>query len=215
MWDAGLASGSLGLVITLWGVIRSATTIDQCRASLGEAPRRFSWFDRARYLRIPKPDWMERTDALAEILEDQGVLLAEGRLVWCALVQANTALFTHGRYDHPAAVIYSPDTAVFDDSPDLLLDIARKLYRLKGTQQQDPELAAFSRMLASEVDREMRLEVPRRLAGSSSIYCTDILVTRKHLPDQVLSESVFPLLIAPEHTAMTMMLPSRFWPAST
>ncbi|MER7910436.1 hypothetical protein [Streptomyces sp. NPDC096068] len=104
---------------------------------------------------------------------------------------------------------------MFDGIPDLLLDIARKLYRLKGTRQQDPELATFSRMLASEMDREMRLEVPRRLTGSAAVYCTDIVVARRHLPGRTPSESVVPLLIAPEHTEMTMMLPSRFWPTST
>ncbi|MFJ7128784.1 hypothetical protein [Streptomyces sp. NPDC098101] len=70
-------------------------------------------------------------------------------------------------------------------------------------------------MLASEMDREMRLEVPRRLTGSAAVYCTDIVVARRHLPGRTPSESVVPLLIAPEHTEMTMMLPSRFWPTST
>lgn len=127
-------------------------------------------------------------------------------------MQANNDLFARGGHDLPAAVIYGPDTAVFDDSPDLILAIARKLYRWKGTHQRDPELAAFSRMLASEMDREMRLEVPRRLTGSVTVYCTDIIVARRHLRGRVLSEPIFPLLIAPEHAAMTMMLPSRFWP---
>lgn len=200
-------------MVTLCGVTGSTTAIAQCRAALGEAPRRFSWFDKVRYLRIPRSDWVEREDPLAEILKAQDVLLSEGRLVWGAIVQANNALFARGWDDLPAAVIYSPDTAVFDDSPDLLLDIAQELYRLKGTRQQDPELAAFSRMLASEMDREMRLEVPRRLTGSAAVYCTDVIVARRHLPGRVLNERVFPLLIAPERTAMTMMLPSRFWPS--
>lgn len=120
------------MVATLCGVTRSTTAIAQCRASLGEAPRSFSWFDKFRYLRIPRSDWVEREDPLAEILKAQDLLLAEGRLVWGALVQANSDLFVRGWHDLPAAVIYSPDTSVFDDSPDLLLDIARKLYQLKG-----------------------------------------------------------------------------------
>ncbi|MFD3729629.1 hypothetical protein [Streptomyces sp. NPDC058671] len=86
------------------------TAIAQCRAALGEAPRRFSWFDKFRHLRIPRSDWVEREDPLAEILKAQNVLLAEGRLVWGALVQANSALFERCRDDLPAAVIYSPDT---------------------------------------------------------------------------------------------------------
>ncbi|MFF7079606.1 hypothetical protein [Streptomyces lavendulae] len=110
----------------------STTLIDQCRASLGKAPRQFSWFDKFRYLRIPRSDWVEREDPLAEILKVQDLLLAEGRMVWGAIVQANSDLFARGWHDLPAAVIYSPDTAVFDGSPDLLLDIARKLYPIEG-----------------------------------------------------------------------------------
>ncbi|MFD8144702.1 hypothetical protein [Streptomyces sp. NPDC059708] len=68
-------------------------------------------------------------------------------------------------------------------------------------------------MLASETDREMRLEVPHILTGGVVVYCTDIIVARRHLPGRVLNEPVFPLLIAPRRTLMTMMLPSRYWPA--
>ncbi|MFE5595167.1 hypothetical protein [Streptomyces sp. NPDC056549] len=50
--------------------------------------------------------------------------------------------------------------------------------------------------------------------ADGQLYCTDIIVARRHLPGRALSESVFPLLITPEHTEMTMMLPSRFWPTS-
>ncbi|EFL19786.1 predicted protein [Streptomyces sp. C] len=46
------------------------------------------------------------------------------------------------------------------------------------------------------------------------MYCTDIIVARRHLPGRVGSEPLFPLLIAPEHTAISMMLPSRSLSAS-
>ncbi|MFF4583745.1 hypothetical protein [Streptomyces sp. NPDC001389] len=70
-------------------------------------------------------------------------------------------------------------------------------------------------MLAGEMDREMRWEVSRRLTGSAPVYCTDVIEpARRYIPGRALSGSVFPLLIAPEHTAMSRMLPSRFRPAS-
>ncbi|MCX4808485.1 hypothetical protein ACFWWM_23575 [Streptomyces sp. NPDC058682] len=47
----------------------STMVIAQCRASLGEAPRRFSWFDKFRCLRMPRSDCVEREDPLAEILK--------------------------------------------------------------------------------------------------------------------------------------------------
>ncbi|MYT69663.1 MULTISPECIES: hypothetical protein [unclassified Streptomyces] len=210
----GPVYGSPGRVTILCGVTGSIAPLAQCRTSLGHPPRHFSWFDRFSYLRIPRSGWAWLGDPLGQILEVQDLLLTEGRLVWGAVVQANNELFERGWRDRPAAVIYSPDTAVFDDNPELLLTIARKLYRLKETWQADPELHAFSRMLTSEVDRQMRMQVPRQLTGSADVYCTDIIVARRHLPGRVLNEPLVPLLIAPEHTAMTMMLPSRFWSAS-
>ncbi|WP_211280276.1 hypothetical protein [Streptomyces lushanensis] len=194
----------------------TAGVIGQCRLSLGSAPRSFSWIDRRRYLRIPEPRWMRpnANDPLREILREQDSLLREGRLVWGALVQANTLLFQPGKDDHPAEVVYSPDAADFDNNPVRLLDIARSLYSLKGTEQSDPELMAFSEHLANEMERGMRMPLPHKLTAGATVYNTAVLISRRHLPDGVLHSSVFPLIIHPEKTAMTMMLPSRYWPTA-
>ncbi|NUK00947.1 hypothetical protein [Streptomyces lunaelactis] len=186
--------------------------LNECRSNLGPAPRSFDFLDKRRYARIPRPEWIAAAEPLQEILRQQNTLLREGRLVWASLVQANELLFRPGDHDHPSTVIYSPDTAAFDDDPDRLRGIARALYALKGTGQEDAELAAFSRTLASEMEYEMRMRVPQSLAGDAEVYCTDIIVSRRHLPDGVLRSPLFPLIIHPEKTAMTMMLPSRYWP---
>ncbi|WP_327234542.1 hypothetical protein OG349_11655 [Streptomyces sp. NBC_01317] len=133
-------------------------------------------------------------------------------MVWAALVQANVLLFRPGSGDHPAEVVYGPDPKAFDDCPDSLSGIARSLFSLKGTEQYDPELQVFSDHLADEMERTMRMPVPRKLAGNETVHITCVIVARRHLPEQVLHGSIFPLLIHPEKTDVTMILPSRYWP---
>jgi hypothetical protein len=38
------------------------------------------------------------------------------------------------------------------------------------------------------------------------------VVSRNHLPGGRLLDNLFPLLVAPERTEATMILPGRFWP---
>ncbi|WP_432173924.1 hypothetical protein [Streptomyces sp. Tue6028] len=151
-------------------------------------------------------------DPLLDILEQQDLLLEKGTVVWASIVQANNLLFEPGRNDHPAVVLYSTDPEIFDDQPEELRVIARKLFSLKGKLLSDPELQPFSNMLCREMSREMRMPVPRSLVGSAPVYCTDVIVARRHLPSGTLSSGLFPLLIHPTCSA-TMILPSRFWPA--
>ena len=188
-----------------------AELIARCRENLGTAPRSFSRRDRQTYLHVRRPWWLRSKDALIDVIEQQDLLLEQGIVVWASIVQANNRLFKPGRGSLPAVVLYCADPETFDDRPDELRDIAGKLFSTKGKRLDDPELQAFSDMLASELDREMRMPVPRSLAGSAPLYCTDVLVSRRHLPDGRLGQGLFPLLILPDHDA-TMILPSRFWP---
>jgi hypothetical protein len=43
------------------------------------------------------------------------------------------------------------------------------------------------------------------------VFYTVALVVRKHLPEGVLRSRPFPLLVLPEQTTATMILPSRYW----
>ncbi|WP_405861194.1 hypothetical protein OG407_24480 [Streptomyces sp. NBC_01515] len=188
-----------------------AELIAQCRENLGAAPRSFSSRDRQTYLRVRRPWWLRSKDALIDVIEQQDLLLERGIVVWASIVQANNRLFKPGRGSLPAAVLYCADPEVFDDRPDELRDIAGELFSTKGKQMDDSELQAFSDMLASELDREMRMPVPRSLAGSAPLYCTDVLVSRRHLPNRRLDRGLLPLIVLPDRSA-TMILPSRFWP---
>ncbi|MGW6486256.1 hypothetical protein [Streptomyces sp. NPDC055056] len=149
-------------------------------------------------------------DPLLEILERQDLLLEQGVVVWASLVQANNLLFEPGRSDHPAVVLYCADRE-FDDRPEHLQYVARRLFSVKGKLLSDPLLQPFANMLCRELSREMRMPVPQSLTGSTAVYCTNVMVARRHLPAGTLNRALFPLLIHPTCDE-TMILPSRFWP---
>ncbi|WP_395967901.1 hypothetical protein [Actinomadura sp. 6N118] len=65
-------------------------------------------------------------------------------------------------------------------------------------------------MLANEMETGPHTRVPRSLAGSLPMITTTILVSRRHLPDGVLRDGMFPLIVHPELDS-TMILPSRYW----
>ncbi|MFI0446908.1 hypothetical protein [Actinomadura sp. 6N118] len=146
-------------------------------------------------------------------MAEQDRLLEQGRVVWGGLVQANTLLFGKGRHDSPAEILYSPDP-MLDDRPDLLAEVAQRLFALKGSRQADAELQTISDTLANELEDAPHAPVPRSMprsmAGSLPLFTTTVLVSRRHLPDGVLRGGLFPLIVHPELDS-TMILPSRYW----
>lgn len=187
--------------------------LEECRQNFGPAPRAFKWQDK-QSLQAAPPAWC-RTDALMMIYRQRPRLLREGRIVWGHLVQANNLLFNPGPQDCPASIIYglSPD---WDSDLDGLETIAHKIFALKGTMPDDPALQEFARGITDEMRRDFRVQVPAQLLDDAQqgrdLCLTTIMVMRQNLPFGFLTSSAFPLLVLPEHTDATLILPARFWP---
>ena len=188
--------------------------INQCRTALGNAPREFSIY-RGWKNKMPKPFWLlfENDQCYNEILSQQDSLLKRGNIIWGGVIQANSALFSKGSFNHPAAVIYSFDCNV-DKSPEIIKIIASELFSYKGMQTSNPEIQAFSDKLADEIETDLKLKIPEELTEGVECFYTSILVHRNHLPNNVLSMGVFHLLVNPEETEATMILPFKYWPKS-
>lgn len=155
------------------------------------------------------PPWMNKTDALSEILKQQTLLYKEGVIVWGALIQANKLLFSPGRDDCPALLVYSSDT-YFDARPQELRLIGQKIFSLKDTSPSDPELKNVAQLVSDEMGRSMGFKLPR-VFSNRDIRAATFMVFRKHIPNGVLSAGLFPLLIHPS-TEAVMIGPSEFWP---
>jgi hypothetical protein len=189
--------------------------IDECRKRLGPQPRSFT-SDTIREIRgiynplLSTHPW----DSLMRTFFDQAKLRERGEVVWAKVQQANDFLFNPGLKgeSHPATILYG--TPKLDD-PSPLFEIGTQIQSLRAARQDGLDLKAADAMMHPS-RRKYCVRVPESLAGGHEVYCSDILVFRKLLPQQpkgaTLQKLVFPLLVAPEETKIVMQVPSRFWP---
>jgi hypothetical protein len=159
------------------------------------------------YDKIERPSWCP--PQFEELFENQDVLFAEGRVVWCTTIQANGNLFSPGPYDLPAVILYSLDERI-DSNPKLIQQVALGLYSIKG-QQTDQDLQEFSDMLRSERTQKWKVPVPPRISKNIQCFYTTALIVRKHLPYGYLRRGPYPFLVCPEKTNVGTILPARYW----
>jgi hypothetical protein len=180
--------------------------LQSCRDNLGAAPRSFPRSDR-KYLYPALPRWMAQ-DKLLPLQKHRHTLLKRGRVVWSSLVQANKYLYQPDSRDAPALVVWSEEPTLAND-PLALRCLAHEIFDLKGTTGTG-ELADLGALVQAEMERPLNYAVPASLAENA--FMTTILVFRRHLPCGFLTSGLLPLLILPEETPFSMILPGRFWP---
>jgi len=185
--------------------------IEECRANFGSAPRAFSWSTRM-YHNTTMPQWCQ-ADPLRGIYRDRNKILQHGRIVWGHIVQANMNLFYLLPGDAPATAIYSLDSR-FDEDPQPLKEIAKKIYELKGKTQDNSSLVNISNFITNEMARPSKEVVPSVLAGDTQYLLTTIMVMRKHMPFGFLSARLLPLVVAPGQSEWSFVLPARYWPTA-
>ena len=145
---------------------------------------------------------------------DQAKLRERGEVVWAHVMQANEFLFNPGLRgeSHPGTILHAGPKL---ETPGALFKIAARIEALKEGRADDPDLKAAVAMLHPS-RRKYWVPLPESLAGGHEVYCSDILIFRKLLPQQpqgaTLQKLVFPLFVAPEETKMVMQVPSLFWP---
>jgi hypothetical protein len=161
---------------------------------------------------IHAPFWIYRNnDPLVMQYQNQKLLFKEGRVVWCAFIQANELLFRPGQFDHPLCIVYGQGTE-YDNHPEMLTEIASTLFSQKNREQYDKELKEFGRIITDEKERNFNLIIPQQYTQGIKTYYTSLMAARKHLQKKILRRKIFPLLIAPEKTQAVMMLPYYYWP---
>ncbi len=188
------------------------TPIAYVRKLAGSAPRQFPG-ELKKYLHISKPTWLgyNFTDELHGIFRHQESIRREGKIVWAAVVQANSLLFRDDGIDCPASIIYSQDPW-FDDRPEQLSLIARALFALKGTTPRNPVALRFANMLTNEMDRAMGLKAPTALSQGRDVFHSSIVLPRKHLPHRVLSGSYMPVFLDQGGSGEVILVPAAYWP---
>lgn len=159
------------------------------------------------YLQIVPPSWMSKQTDYLEQINHLSHLYKYGRVVMAHVVQANKLLFsTDSHFSSPAEIVYDIHG---QSSIEELSEMAQKLFELKNSIPDDPELKQYADHLASEHTR-LFTRVPKKLTNKA-LATTTIFVWRPHLPNGVLSLGYFPILISDEYEGLATVLPARFW----
>jgi hypothetical protein len=186
-----------------------AQIIRNIRLRLGEGPRTFKASE-AKYFKLKPPEWCRSgKDELHAIYRDFDLLMKSGTAVWGALVQANTLLFSSGPHDGPGDIVYCPQPHWHDDLH-RLSDIAKRVSSLKSGSGTTLEEKKIGDWLANERVRTMGHPVPKTIVGETPVLTGVTMFIRKHLPNGMLSNSYFPLLVHPD-TKTVIVVPARYW----
>lgn len=185
----------------------------RCIHNFGEPPRAVSLWDRLSYFRVPKPDWLwlNPTDKLVIHFKNLNTLFSEGIVVWGHIIQANSLMFEDGPQDCPGELVYSIDDPDRVD-PEYLQGVARQLFRLKGTEPEDPDLQPIANYLTDEMIRVFGLPVPSSISPSIRCRISTTYFVRKHLPKRRLCSSLLPVVVNRRDPHTATVLPERYWP---
>lgn len=167
---------------------------------------------RPRRMHLHRPWWMFADEELSKLYGEKAMLLAEGKVYYASLLQANVKLFSRfPPFDYPAQIIYSASAAI-DEEPVALGALAEKLYSYKYSKAAPPEeWREIVENIRNEKDRtafciEGSLENTRFTAKIQTI-----MVFRKHLPTRILRSGVIPVIACPGKCDSVLILPSEYW----
>ncbi|GHT85626.1 hypothetical protein AGMMS49960_15710 [Betaproteobacteria bacterium] len=165
-----------------------------------------------KLMSMERPAWVTPGHGLAPLFDHGDDLLSAGRVVWGAVVQANSSLFESDLlFSAPGEVVYDPQGRLPRAGSGA---IASKLFAYKGqTFADDPALTRYAAHLANEhsiisgEDLSPRV-MPYPLKLASTFF------EQRGMPDGKLSQHTFPLLINDAYPGLVRMLPLRLWPES-
>jgi hypothetical protein len=131
----------------------------------------------------PSPRFHEDAAAFFDSVQFHGTVLASRPVadVTAAFIQANNKLFSNiDKEDYPATVVFSLDPTVKDTT---LQNLAQRLFRLKGTDPQDPGEQVIAKHLTDErAFFGLFFVVPKSIAQSDKVFIGDAMIRRRLLP---------------------------------
>ncbi|WP_345682580.1 hypothetical protein [Novipirellula caenicola] len=185
--------------------------LNESRQRFGNAPRTFSNEEKA-HLRV-KFSFLTRllssADKLCQPLAAQESVFRDGVIVWGHLIQANNQLFQPGKRDLPGEMVYALNSP--NIMPEELGQVAAGLGSLKGTRPASPALAPIANYLTDEYIRVFGLPVPQAISAKPCMIST-VYFVRHHLPNQLISDGLMPLVVSPRAPHFAFVLPALYWP---
>jgi len=159
---------------------------------------------------VKSPIWLTKADGLHAVMSKQSEIRKSGKIVYSALVQANSALFSSGRGNAPGNMLYSHNP-YYASHPFELESLASNLFAFKGLSNET--IQAIADILENELDRNLYSELPLEYASGRKVIMTGTLFEREHLPSGFIQTSIMPMLVSP-WAPECIMLPVHYWPPS-
>lgn len=163
-------------------------------------------------MKLSCPQWIDSKNPMSEIYSKKRKLLQQGEIVYAHLVQANDLLFKRfPPIDCPAQIVYSTDP-YFSENPEILYDIAWKIYSYKGQpiETVPEEWKEVVRVITDEHDSS---DFTFSVCSDSQSFVYRMIPTmihRKLLPKGKLCGNILPVLAVPD-CKQVMLLPKQYW----
>lgn len=179
---------------------------------IGKHPRKFNLWDRLTWLKLDKPSWDWKNDEIRNTVLNWNYVFKHGKLGWGYIIQVNNLMFEASPLNCPGDILIWNDQKPVDR--ELLEDIATQLYELKGYSEflDDPEEKEYAARMEDELTRSYGLKVPESINKGLDIKVSTIFFQRKHIPNRVITSSLFPILYLDTHPMVVVMVPYKFWP---
>lgn len=165
------------------------------------------------YIQMHRPYFIKKdgTDPLFNQYLNLENLYKEGRVVWAAVVQANHSMFLprdSKKYTSLGEIVYDPYGRTHIGK---LIKLAEMLVNLKNAPPDKLDQLSHHNRLNNGKECVFGADYPKSLSRLP-IKVSSLVIYRKHLPNGLLSQSFFPILISDKCEGIATILPSRFWP---
>lgn len=179
---------------------------------MGECPRKFNFWDKLTWLKLNKPSWDWENDVIRHTVLNWNRVFSHGKLGWGHIIQVNNLMFEKSPFDCPGDILIWNDHKPVDRA--LMEDMATRLYELKGYSEylDDSIEKEYATRMENEWTRSYGLKVPESIAQQIDVKISTIFFQRKHIPDQVITHSFFPVLYLETDPMVVVMVPYKFWP---
>lgn len=178
-------------------------------SKLGNAPRKFSWFERLVRIRCDKPSWDWKNNELAITINNWYDIYKYGTVAWGKVIQANVLMFSEGIHDCPGELIVCKDNFSYNE----IVSLAHDLYSLKGNSDdlEDLETKDYAMHLEDEHTHRYGIDVPKSIINKDKYFISTIYFQRKHLPNKYISNGLVPVLYLDQLSNRIVTIPHQYW----
>jgi hypothetical protein len=185
----------------------------QVENKIGTQPRKFNLVDKLTWLKQDKPEWDWEDDEIKHSVENWHKVFTKGKIAWGHIIQVNNFMFEKSDSNCPGEVlIWLEKSKPFN--PDAFELVAEKLYEIKGYSQylDDSDEKEFAEYLENQLIRAYGVKVPSRISDGLNLRVSTVFFQRRHIPNGVITNSLFPVLYLDESPMVAAMVPCKFWP---